>query len=194
MTEFIQRHQPTSDELPPWTGIKFILDVDSDKLSADLLRAYPKCGTLRERKHKAVIDFLVWELGRMRLKDSSPLADIASPQAAISETVGTHSKVCIEISPDPQLASTRTSPSVSESMPSTIIVDQSGTMEKPGTGKVSSPATNPQQFVWNARSGQSLQPKTKRKMTTEERNIYREVRRKGACSTCKKQKGKVLSS
>ena len=52
-------------------------------------------------------------------------------------------------------------------------------------------AVNPQQFVWSAHDGRSMQPKTKRKMTLEERSAYKETRRRGACDKCRRQKGRV---
>ncbi|KAF2446606.1 hypothetical protein P171DRAFT_262739 [Karstenula rhodostoma CBS 690.94] len=47
-----------------------------------------------------------------------------------------------------------------------------------------------QQFVWSAHDGRSMRPKTKRKMTVEERNAYKNTRKRGACDKCRKQKGR----
>ncbi|KAL1608156.1 hypothetical protein SLS60_003095 [Paraconiothyrium brasiliense] len=69
--DFILRQQLTSDELPPWAGIVFKYPVDSDTLSEKLREAYPDCKTLRERKHRAAIDFLSAELSRMQAGNSN---------------------------------------------------------------------------------------------------------------------------
>jgi hypothetical protein len=195
--EFIQRYQATADESPPWAGISFKHPVDSDVLAEQLKSAYPKCRTLRERKHQATIDFLVEELERMRTKDPTTptvLASVDLPFDGIRQDV---TKGYIEISSDrsrPQSASGYTS-SVSGSVHSPGMVDPARTNASAGVSSkpwTTPSAINSQQIVWNSHNGQSMRPKTKRKMTLEERKAYKKTRAQGACDSCRKQKARVL--
>ncbi|KAF2679660.1 hypothetical protein K458DRAFT_115724 [Lentithecium fluviatile CBS 122367] len=194
---FIHRDQPTTDETPPWAGISFIHPVDSDTLAEQLKRAYPKCRTLRERKHQAAIDFLVGELDRMRAKDPTTPTILASIDVALSERRQDDSKAYIEISSDrsrPQSASSYTSPSLSGSVHSPRMRDcarlSASTGASSGPQQPAKPSSQPQQFVWNSHDGQSMRPKTKRKMTMEERKAYKRTREQGACDACRKQKAR----
>ncbi|PVI03132.1 hypothetical protein DM02DRAFT_268172 [Periconia macrospinosa] len=196
--DFIYRQHPTTDESPPWAGIAFKLPIDSDILAEKLRSAYPERRTLRERKHQATIDFFMGELSQMQSKDS-PTITIAKPFGAVisgpppytstvfSSPVPTHSR--------PQTASGCTSPSFKETSSSprpieyfkpTVSLAPSTSFQPPTTTST----TSSSQFVWNAHDGRAARPKTKRKMTIEERSAYKETRKRGACSKCRKQKGK----
>ncbi|KAF1957676.1 hypothetical protein CC80DRAFT_547570 [Byssothecium circinans] len=194
--DFIQRHQPPTDESPPWSGIFFKFPVDSDILAERLKLAYPTCRTHRERKHQATIDFFSEELQRMRSKEVTPFSTIKSAEPSLPELSQDAAKVYSQAFSDSSRrpsASGGTSPSVVGSMDSPLVervrpiisAGLSPTLQPPTT-----PTANAQQFVWNARDGKSMRPKTKRKMTVEERSAYKETRKRGACDKCRKQKGR----
>jgi len=192
--DFITRQQRTSDDLPPWAGITFRDPVDSDALAEKLRAAYPNCKTLRERKHRATIDFLSEELAEMQSKSAATLSPDATPEnsKAYNDPFSDHSR--------PASASASVSPLGSEAMRSPVLAErlrkesitgfnlESQQQQQPTT----SPTNSAQQFVWSAHDGRSMRPKTKRKMTVEERSAYKETRKRGACDKCRRQKGKVL--
>lgn len=214
-TSFIFRRRPTPEGSSPWEDIFFIYPVESDELSQALRDAYPQCSTLRERKHQAVIDFLSEELRQMKCKapDPSPVFSNADlPQHAQRDDLSAFNDE-LSNSSRQHSTSTCTSPSVS-SVRSSVIADRSArhaaflmaynaepavsTITKPtadpgASGKVNS-AVAAQQFVFSAHDGRAMRPKTKRKMTLEERSAYKETRKRGACDKCRRQKGRVLSA
>jgi hypothetical protein len=200
--EIIQRYERTADESPPWAGISFRYPVDSDLLAEQLKGAYPypKFQTLRERKHQAAIDFLLVELGQMRSKGPSTPTVLTSTDPPLDEGRQDAVKAYIEISSDrsrPQSASGYTS-SLSGSVHSPGMIDRAklstSMSANPGSPRHTQPATNPQQIVWNSLNGQSMRPKTKRKMTLEERKAYKKTREQGACDACRKQKARVYTA
>jgi len=174
----IKRIQPTSDETPPWEGMEFAYAVESDKLSEELKRTYPKCFTHRERKHMAAIDFLMGELHGMQTRQSTAAATEngligdgrsrrGSPTSSLSPSSTTHEPVFVE--EHLQQVPTKTPATPAPLMPST---------------------TSAQQFVFSAVDGRPLQPKTKRPMTRAEKIEYKKTRQRGACSPCRRQKAK----
>ncbi|KAF2638839.1 hypothetical protein P280DRAFT_63413 [Massarina eburnea CBS 473.64] len=198
--DFIHRHQRTTDETPPWNGIVFKLPVDSDELAEKLKIAYPNCRTLRERKHQATSDFFAEELKRMQSKDLTPFTTTNSAEPSVSDYPQDASKAYSQAFSDrsrPQSASGYTSPSVAGSVDSPLVerakpsisISTSPRMQ-PSTAPTMMMSTNAQQFVWSAHDGKSLRPKTKRKMTLEERSAYKETRKRGACDKCRRQKGR----
>lgn len=177
------------------------VQVDSDTLSEKLRAAYPSCRTLRERKHQAAIDFLQEELHRMQY--GTPIASVTRTGSFSSPAVeesyrnrpevvmdnlseegnGQRNPEYISIVPFEPLAS----PKRRETG-----VDGCQTISNVQQSKPKALAVNAQQFVWSSHDGRSMQPKTKRKMTLEERSAYKETRRRGACDKCRRQKGRVL--
>jgi len=196
--DFIYRFQATSDDSPPWAGITFNQAVDSDDLAEQLKIKYPKCRTLRQRKHKATIEFLEQELERMRAKDPLTPTMITSVDLPLSERRQDRAKAYIEISPDrsrPQSSSGYTSRSHSGSIHSPAMSDPArlSTNTKYGPSRAI-PNASSQQLVWSSQTGQPMRPKTKRKMTAEERKAYKKTREQGACESCRKQKARVLTA
>ncbi|KAH7359705.1 hypothetical protein BKA66DRAFT_225456 [Pyrenochaeta sp. MPI-SDFR-AT-0127] len=192
----IRRTQPTSDVTPPWAGMSFTQPVDSDALHERLKKAYPTCATLRQRKHMAAIDFLTTELREMQSKDQNVATTEHSadyPALASSEAPSIFSETL-------EGGSRQGSPSVLESPASSA--HHSRSVERVLQRQDSPPAsahlvrTQPsttgsgQHIVFSAKDGRTLQPKLKRKMTTEEKTAYKETRKRGACPKCKRQKGK----
>ena len=197
--DFIHRLQPTTDDSPPWAGIYFKQEVDSDDLAAQLKSKYSELRTLRERKHRAAIDFLLQELERMRTKDPTTPTVLNTSEPPLSTRRQDESKSYIEISPDcsrPQSASSYTSPSLSGSVHSPAMSDRArlSASTKNGPSRPFSLNTSSQQLVWNSQTGQTMRPKTKRKMTVEERKAYKKTREQGACDACRKQKARVLTT
>lgn len=178
------------------------LQVDSDALSEKLRAAYPDCKTHRERKHRAAIDFLNAELSRMQ--SGSSITDLTSTnnvepprQEPIPIASRLHAEVLSEGS-EILSASGCTPSSLIESTLSPKLVERirkasQATVDSEQSQAEASP-TVAQQFVWNAHDGRSMRPKTKRKMTVEERNAYKNTRKRGACDKCRRQKGRVLLS
>jgi hypothetical protein len=56
---------------------------------------------------------------------------------------------------------------------------------------VPSNITPTSQIVFSASDGRPLQVHTKRRMTKEEKVMYKKIRKRGACIACRRQKGKV---
>ncbi|KAL5376410.1 hypothetical protein DPSP01_010520 [Paraphaeosphaeria sporulosa] len=196
--DFILRQQLTSDELPPWAGIVFKYPVDSDDLSEKLRAAYPDCKTHRERKHRATIDFLNAELSRMQ--SGSSIIDPNSPSNIKHPTQGStptaarlHAEVLSEgteiLSASDGTPSSLIESTISPKLAERIRKASQATADSEQSQAHASP-TAAQQFVWSAHDGRSMRPKTKRKMTVEERNAYKNTRKRGACDKCRKQKGR----
>lgn len=188
----IKRVQQTSDETPPWNGMAFALPVESDKLSEELKRAYPDCKTLRERKHMAAIDFLSSELHRMQ--SATPTAEDA--RSAAPQTPSRY-----DIAPDDRsrcgspssmsfTSSAAAEPRLTPSQLLEVDVATPPTVSSPSPHLVRNEI---QQFVFSVVDGRSLQPKTKRCMTRDEKVAYKKTRKRGACLPCRRNKGKVCS-
>jgi len=91
-------------------------------------------------------------------------------------------------------ASACTSPSVVESVLSPKLAERTRNESRATADLEQTQPTSAQQFVWSAHDGRSMRPKTKRKMTVEERSAYKETRKRGACDKCRRQKGRVVLS
>jgi hypothetical protein len=202
---FITRTQPTTDETPPWRGISFLLPVGSDRLADQLKHAFSDCKTLRQRKHKAAILFLERELEEMKISDEEQYQHPDAPDAPDNHQLGSPQSESIEILDRRSVGSTQqntstsscTSPITPDSARSPKLADRSRS-QYPRPGLLQSPTANTittaQTFVFSAVDGRPLQPKTKRKMTSDERVVYKQTRKRGACDKCKRQKGKVSTS
>jgi hypothetical protein len=175
------RTELTSECTPPWTGIAFVHPVDSDELAENLKRSYPRGRTLRERKHMAVIDFFREELLQMQQAGGvMPMAGGAAMYAPSAAPV-LHRHVDERISrPSHSPASSTCSAAAEMQGHTTSMAAVAPADTVPG-----------QQFVFSAADGTMMQSKRKRKMTLDEKTAYKETRRRGACSKCKRQKGKV---
>jgi hypothetical protein len=192
----IERVQVTSDETPPWNGLAFVLPVGSDRLSEDLKRKYPHCSTLRERKHMAAIDFLEEELRQMRSKKLS--SDIIEHDCPARREASSISSDAFEdrgrrVSTSSSQSPVSTTPDPM-SLVHTLKQVESITAPNSATSPIPSTIKAAQQFVFSVVDGRSLQPKTKRRMTREEKAEYRTTRKHGACLTCRRQKGKVCNT
>jgi len=66
--QLIKRVRLSNEGTPPWAGISFIHPIDSDELHDLLKGRYPQYTTVRERKQKAVIDFVLAKLREMQTK------------------------------------------------------------------------------------------------------------------------------
>ncbi|CAO2649228.1 Nn.00g066130.m01.CDS01 [Neocucurbitaria sp. VM-36] len=192
----IKRIQPTSDETPPWTGISFVQPVDSDALHEHLKIAYPQCTTLRERKHMAAIDFLIAELRQMQSKGSAfvaiessanyPAAPSPRAPSLSTEALGNPSRKGSASASQSPTSSTQLSTSVEHAFQ-----DRHSSTTPACLPPIAQPTDGPgQHLVFSAIDGRMMQPKTKRRMTIEEKNAYKETRKRGACRKCKRQKGK----
>jgi hypothetical protein len=192
---FIKRTQPTTDESPPWQGISFLLPVGSDQLADQLKNAFSDCKTLRQRKHKAAILFLETELDEMKVRDEK---QSHHPEAQDNHILSSPLSDSIELFDQPSTGSTQqntlssscTSPTTTQSAHSPKLTDRS---RPQFLGPEHLQSSKAQTFVFSAVDGRPLQPKTKRKMTVDERVVYKQTRKRGACDKCKRQKGKVCA-
>ena len=158
---------------------------------------YPNCRTLRERKHQATVDFFTGELRNMQWKDAVPVTSTRSsgsdhidsgPERSISCSQAILVKDRPGSAPGANSLSAVRLPEVNAVKPVNPITTTDQTkFQNP-------PAAKPHQIVWNAHNGKSMLPKTKRKMTLEERSAYKETRKRGACEKCRRQKGRVVAS
>lgn len=189
----IRRFQLTSDATPPWAGLSFTPPVASDALHEELKKIYPAYTTLRERKHKAAIDFLTAELYEMQSRDSKPVAEHYPPHASseapsiFSDALEAHSRQGSPSASESPTSSTRFSRSVEP----VLQPRDTPPIRTPLLPTLAPTAGSGQHIVFRALDGRTLKPKTKRKMTSEEKTAYKETRKRGACPKCKRQKGKV---
>jgi hypothetical protein len=161
--------------------MEFTKSVDSDDLADDLKRAYPQCATLRERKHMAAIDFLKAELHDMQSRNVSAAASIEEEYLATPEPF---SPRLSRFDDRRRFGSTS---SLQSSLHEERIVHQNNKTE----AAAPKGSTAIQQIVFDASDGRTLQPKVKRSMTEAEKAGYRKTRKRGACSPCRRLKGKV---
>jgi hypothetical protein len=185
---FIRRFQRTSDDTPPWNGIMFTQPVDSDKLSEDLKRTYPSYSTLRERKHMAAIDFLQAELREMKSKyPDTPVTEAL--YLATPEESSPYSYALEDRSRNTSVSSSFSNVNTTQEPANTNRnIHRNSSMIAPSSPLETNAA---QQFVFSVSDGHYLQPKTKRRMTKEEKAVYRKTRKRGACTRCQRQKSKV---
>ena len=174
--------------------------MDSDTLSEKLKAAYPEYQTHRERKHQAAIDFLNEELHRMQTRAVTKAVCTTETMTTTIRPRHDSYTPLMEVLPecdDVSTVSSRTTPFITDaSTPPKLSekgIDEPLEEDMRVTRLTSNPA-NKQHFIWSAHDGRPMQPKTKRKMTLEERSAYKETRKRGACEKCRRQKGKVLAS
>ncbi len=182
----IERRFQTSDQTAPWDGVVFTYEVGSDELDQALRICYPTHRTLRQRKHAAIIQFLTIELNEMQSKDSIRLdirprfedaqSNPHSPAQLQSTLREVQAAASFETSSVPRGKKQRSR--LTPVPPTQTFID-------------STTAVHASHIIFNAVDGRTMQQKTKRKMTAEERVEYKETRRRGACYDCRRQKGKV---
>lgn len=181
----IRRLHRTSDETSPWAGIVFTEKVGSDALADLLMKAYPypTGKSLRERKHLAAIDFLKAELEMMNdlatSQDSMDAGGVGSPSGASHVSQDTTSRS------SQHSMSPFSSPRLNER-------DQRHEDQKlKATNSGKTPLQSAMQtIVFSATDGRAMQLKTRRTMTPQEREGYKQTRKRGACHKCKKTKAK----
>ncbi|KAH7074508.1 hypothetical protein BKA63DRAFT_315125 [Paraphoma chrysanthemicola] len=182
----ITRVEWTSDQKPPWSGLKFTLPVGSDALSDALRSRYRDGADLRERKHMAAIDFLTAELRLMRSAQASRApSDVDDSTASETPTqrsvmVRSHSQQHSDFSSSNVVGYDRTS-----LPPAYTTQPDASTIGAPTPVSVSG-----QQIVFSVTDGRPQRPRTKRPMTKREKAAYKKTRERGACPPCRKQKAK----
>lgn len=191
----IIRVEPTSDETPPWAGLRFVAPIGSDELS-DLLRsAYPEGRNLHQRKHLAAIEFLKYELEKMQAPSTEGSASMEpassvgmTPQSGINS-----SHDAIPVDSRSQTRTCHTSPSVSGSIASPLLAERTRpSVDQKYPAEQASMVGTTQTFVFSATDGKPMQQRTKKKMSMEERRDYKETRKRGACLNCRRAKAKVV--
>ncbi|KAF2727070.1 hypothetical protein EJ04DRAFT_151812 [Polyplosphaeria fusca] len=192
----VSRERPASETEPPWVGLSYTLRVGSDQLSDQLKHVYPTLNSLRQRKHKAAIDFLLKELHSFRAEDSEQASSIPNADWQSVGTPRSDSKETVRLVRDSSTSQSLYSPSPSVSMsPRTAnAMSLNANQNSPLPLRPSSPNPAGKHFVFSATDGRAMQPKTKRKMTKDERKDYKKTRERGACDLCRKKKGKVGSA
>lgn len=164
--------------------------VGSDKLSEELRQAYPNCSTLRARKHMAAIDFLRNELQHMQTGETLASSNHhlpvskASPQFDITTDSRSQYR-----SPSPMSFTSSVAPE-SHSIQNGLLLAEAAAPTSPAP-QLRPSSDVAQQFVFSIVDGRPLQPKTKRCMTREEKIAYKKTRKRGACLSCRRTKGKV---
>jgi hypothetical protein len=179
--------------------MSFAQPVDSDDLHENLkkLYPYPQYTTLRQRKHMAAIDFLKQEFREMQSTDAYVIKrPISNNPSHGNLRAFDPSGEALNGRKLPRVLSGSLSPTGS-TQSSTIKDHHEGHQDYPNSFTQPQPLPTPmgagQQIVFSLASGHTMQPKKKRKMTTEEKMAYKKTRRHGACSKCKRQKGKVCN-
>jgi hypothetical protein len=203
---------------PPWAGIEFVFAIGSDELADQLRDAYPEGKNLRERKHLAAIDFLKTELEKMGTASESshgsfPLLDTSNSYRDMhSKTNDLHGSQ--PFVSRPHSVASQASPSVSSSLDSPRNMERarrtieqhhtpdifkdpgkstdSGTTSEKRTASSTIPVVTAQTFVFSAMDGKLVQPRSKKTMSTPEREEYKKTRQRGACVKCRRTKAKVL--
>jgi hypothetical protein len=179
--------------LLPWAGMSFVYDIESDELADALRSAFPEHRTLRERKHAAVIRLFEQELREMH---SSTKSSMGAQKRQDYDSVRSASRV--DSCNGGHLSDTSAPPASPASSLNSMVHQDPGRLfaAVQTASSLSLPAdptlaTSSTHLIFNAFDGRPMQQKTKRKMTSEERQEYRRTRQRGACAKCKRQKGKV---
>lgn len=188
----IKRFYLTTDQSAPWEGVAFTCEVGSDELAEALKACFPQHRNLRERKHAAAIQFLTNELLEMSSGNGSQSLVKGRRSGPGPEVGPKDARGSVQL---PTTLSAAHSPATSDCSSSVREKrDSSVTSSTPTTQSLyidPSIATHSSQFVFNATDGRTMPQKSKRKMTAKERIEYKETRKRGACSKCKRLKGKV---
>ncbi|KAF2028518.1 hypothetical protein EK21DRAFT_113854 [Setomelanomma holmii] len=188
----IERVKQPSEEKPPWSGIEFTFPVGSDDLSDALRSRYPKGTTLRERKHMAAIEFLQNELRQMQSAqpcfNATDLEDSATSKSSSPDSDGNEvrSRLWSETTSCDVIVTNGTARS-----PSNVV--QGSDVYSGNTIIDSTPSSAHKlghQIVFSVANGRQQQPRTRRRMTKEEKLAYKKTRERKACAACRRQKAK----
>ncbi|KAJ5022413.1 hypothetical protein PSV08DRAFT_350208 [Bipolaris maydis] len=184
--DLIEREYPTSDDKPPWYGMVFKQSVYSDAMLESLKRRYPQGANLRERKHMAAIEFLQQELEDMQASEAA-LIPKTNPTNLMSDVAShdrQHQKIgSLPYSPTAQLST----PNITNgyhgrrSPTNKVPLVQSPTVSSNMSG---------QEIVFSIANRPVVQRQRRKKMTASEKISYKQMRKIGACDSCKRQKAK----
>ncbi|KAJ8110215.1 hypothetical protein OPT61_g6882 [Boeremia exigua] len=193
----IKRQFHTTDQTAPWDGVVFTYEVGSDELGEALKVCYPTHRTLRQRKHAAIIQFLEQELLEMQSNDTTMHAPRTPPMHNVQHSNSEFGDA--QVNPQSPAQSQSTLSDAHSPAKSNNLSMPCGKRHQVGAPTMQAiqptyidptTAANATHLVFNAFDGRTMQQKTKRKMTAEERLEYKETRKRGACFRCKRQKGK----
>ncbi|KAF3049394.1 hypothetical protein E8E11_009567 [Didymella keratinophila] len=172
--------------------MSFVFDIESDELADALRSAFPEYRTLRERKHAAVIKLFEQELREMQLNTTNTMGaqkprDYDSVRSATRVDSCNGGHLSGSSAPPASPASSLNSTVDQDPGRRFAAVQTASSLSLPADPTLARSSTH---LVFNAFDGRIMQQKTKRKMTSEERQEYRRTRQRGACAKCKRQKGK----
>lgn len=161
--------------------------VYSDALLESLKRRYPQGANFRERKHMAAIEFLQQELREMQAMEASLVPEAHSTVSAPDMAFYDH-KHQGSISPP-------SSPTAPFSLPAVTNECYQGKNFTGTTLMKGSPSTSSMmaghEIIFSVVDGPIVQRRNRKKMTETEKIAYKQMRRVGACDSCKRQKAKV---
>ena len=187
--DLIDREHPTSDDKPPWAGMVFRQRVYSDAMLESLKRRYPQGANLRERKHMAAIEFLQQELREMQEREAALTAEGHSA-ALTPDAEFFDGKNQSSVSPPCSPAIQCPLPAVtSECYQKRNVLSTRSSNQPPSM----SSAIPGQEIVFSVVDGPIVQRRKRKKMTATEKVAYKQMRKVGACDSCKRQKAKVES-
>ncbi|USP78583.1 hypothetical protein yc1106_05857 [Curvularia clavata] len=184
--DLIDREHPTSDDKPPWSGMVFRQRVYSDAMLESLKRRYPQGANLRERKHMAAIEFLQQELREMQEKEAALATEVHSP-ASTPDAEFFDGKNLSSISPPCSPTTQRPLPAITNECYQGRIAPNATLLKQPPS---MSSTMSGQEFVFSVVEGPIVQRRKRKKMTATEKIAYKQMRRVGACDSCKRQKAK----
>ncbi|KAF2200869.1 hypothetical protein GQ43DRAFT_57276 [Delitschia confertaspora ATCC 74209] len=180
----ITRDPGITDASAPWEGLKFRLPLGSDALFDKLRSMYPNCTDHQQRKRRALIDFLHYELDKME--------SIHDPNSTPQPQPG-------ESNCPTETDSMRSTESPSFS-PAPIPVSQNGLAGHSGGYAAPAASLSPlrrqsgdmthQISVFDSKDGKVVKPKERRRMNENEKLEYKAKRLVGACVTCRASKKK----
>ncbi|KAL6160279.1 hypothetical protein ACJQWK_09193 [Exserohilum turcicum] len=184
--DLIGREHPTSDDKPPWAGMVFKQKVYSDAMLELLKRRYPQGANLRERKHMAAIEFLQQELREMQAEEAA-LGSQTYPNVLVTDVVLHGRKHQGSISPPPSPTTSYQPPAVTDDNYHGMKVVNAMSLKRPSAASNTSPG---QEIVFSVADGPIAQRQKRKKMSTTEKIAYKQMRKIGACDSCKRQKAK----
>ena len=184
----IRRYQ-TTDQTAPWEGIEFTYEVGTDELSEALEVSFSQYRTLRERKCAAVIAFFQQELHETQLNNAARTSPgQVCPQAeAKVDTQGIDRYRDCQLPPASPASSLNSSGHRDHDKCCTAVQAVSS-LSLPADPTLATSSTH---LVFNAFDGRPMQQKTKRKMTSVEKQEYKKTRQRGACHKCRRTKAKA---
>lgn len=185
----IIRRDQTTDQTAPWEGIVFAYEVGTDELSEALKVSFPQYRTLRQRKCAAVIAFFQQELHDMHLSNAAT-PSISPPGQDCSQS---EDRLDVDRSRDNQLPPASPESSLNSSVHRDPDKHYPAAQALSPMSLPADPilATSSTHLVFNAFDGRPMHQKTKRRMTSEEKQEYKKTRQRGACHKCRRTKAKA---